>query len=80
LRSELRHDRPGGYGEIIGGGERESSYETLLVQRLREHNLPEKPSSGISTCAATAACRTPASAWAWNAPSPGFAEPSTSAK
>src|SRR3984893_6316623 len=31
---------PEGYGEIIGGGERLSSYETL-VQRLREHNLPE---------------------------------------
>jgi len=31
---------PEGYGEIIGGGERLSSYETLL-QRLREHNLPE---------------------------------------
>jgi asparaginyl-tRNA synthetase len=30
-----------GYGEIIGGGERISSYD-LLVQRLREHNLPEE--------------------------------------
>jgi len=32
---------PEGYGEIIGGGERLSSYETL-VRRLREHNLPEE--------------------------------------
>jgi asparaginyl-tRNA synthetase len=32
---------PEGYGEIIGGGERLSSYETL-VQRLREHKLPEE--------------------------------------
>lgn len=32
---------PEGYGEIIGGGERLSSYETL-VQRLREHDLPEE--------------------------------------
>jgi len=32
---------PEGYGEIIGGGERISSYE-LLVRRLREHNLPEE--------------------------------------
>ena len=32
---------PEGFGEIIGGGERQSSYETL-VQRLREHNLPEE--------------------------------------
>ena len=32
---------PEGYGEIIGGGERQSSYETLL-RRIREHNLPEE--------------------------------------
>jgi asparaginyl-tRNA synthetase len=30
-----------GYGEIIGGGERVSSYE-LLVKRLRENHLPEE--------------------------------------
>ena len=32
---------PEGYGEIIGGSERESSYESLLA-RIRENNLPEK--------------------------------------
>ena len=32
---------PEGYGEIIGGGERISSYD-LLVKRIREHNLPEE--------------------------------------
>jgi asparaginyl-tRNA synthetase len=32
---------PEGYGEIIGGGERLASYETL-VRRLREHKLPEE--------------------------------------
>ena len=32
---------PEGYGEIIGGGERQSDYETLL-RRIREHNLPEE--------------------------------------
>jgi asparaginyl-tRNA synthetase len=32
---------PEGYGEIIGGGERQANYETLL-KRLREHNLPEE--------------------------------------
>jgi asparaginyl-tRNA synthetase len=32
---------PEGYGEIIGGGERISSYD-LLVKRLREHGLPEE--------------------------------------
>ncbi len=33
---------PEGYGEIIGGGERLSSYETV-VERLRQNNLPEEP-------------------------------------
>ena len=32
---------PEGYGEIVGGGERISSYD-LLVQRLREQKLPEE--------------------------------------
>jgi len=32
---------PEGFGEIIGGGERESSYETL-VRRIRENRLPEE--------------------------------------
>ncbi len=32
---------PEGYGEIIGGGERVSSYE-LLVRRIREQGLPEQ--------------------------------------
>jgi asparaginyl-tRNA synthetase len=32
---------PEGYGEIIGGSEREADYEAL-VRRVREHNLPEK--------------------------------------
>jgi asparaginyl-tRNA synthetase len=32
---------PEGYGEIIGGGQRQSSYDTL-IRRIREHNLPEE--------------------------------------
>jgi asparaginyl-tRNA synthetase len=32
---------PEGYGEIIGGSQRTASYD-LLVQRIREHNLPEE--------------------------------------
>ena len=32
---------PEGYGEIIGGSQRMASYE-LLVQRIREHKLPEE--------------------------------------
>jgi asparaginyl-tRNA synthetase len=31
---------PEGYGEIIGGSQREDDYEALLA-RIREHNLPE---------------------------------------
>ncbi len=33
---------PEGYGEIIGGGQREDDYQTLL-KRLEEHNLPREP-------------------------------------
>lgn len=32
---------PEGYGEVIGGSQREDDYETLLA-RIREHNLPEE--------------------------------------
>ncbi len=32
---------PEGYGEIIGGGQREDDYETLLA-RLKEHDLPQE--------------------------------------
>ncbi|HXE79988.1 MAG TPA: asparagine--tRNA ligase [Vicinamibacterales bacterium] len=32
---------PEGYGEIIGGGQRIDDYD-LLVQRIREHNLPQE--------------------------------------
>jgi len=32
---------PEGYGEIIGGSQREDDYDTLL-KRLKEHNLPEE--------------------------------------
>jgi asparaginyl-tRNA synthetase len=32
---------PEGYGEIIGGSQRTASHE-LLLQRIREHNLPEE--------------------------------------
>jgi asparaginyl-tRNA synthetase len=33
---------PEGYGEIIGGSQREDDYDTLLA-RIREHNLPIEP-------------------------------------
>ena len=63
---------PEGYGEIIGGSQRTASYE-LLVSESKNTICPKKPSSGISTCASTAASRTPASAWASSAPLPGSA-------
>ena len=70
---------PEGYGEIIGGSQRMASYE-LLLQRIHEHDCRKRPSSGISTCASSAACPTAASAWALSAPWPGFAAWSTCAK
>lgn len=33
---------PEGYGELIGGGQREDDYDTLL-KRIKEHNLAEEP-------------------------------------
>jgi asparaginyl-tRNA synthetase len=33
---------PEGYGEIVGGGQRIDEYE-LLLQRIREHGLPQQP-------------------------------------
>jgi asparaginyl-tRNA synthetase len=33
---------PEGYGEIVGGGQREDDYETL-ERKIREHNLPVEP-------------------------------------
>ncbi len=33
---------PEGYGEIVGGSQREDDYETLL-KRIKEHNLPVEP-------------------------------------
>ena len=70
---------PEGYGEIIGGGERAanldySSSSSSTTALIRRH------SSGTSTFAATAASRTPASAWASNAPPPGWPASSTSAR
>jgi asparaginyl-tRNA synthetase len=32
---------PEGYGEIIGGGQREDNYNTLL-EKIRQHNLDER--------------------------------------
>ena len=54
-----------GVGEIIGGSQREERLD-VLEARMREQGLDPAPTGGISTCAATAPCPTPASAWAWS--------------
>ena len=54
-----------GVGEIIGGSQREERLD-VLEQRMKEQDLDPEATGGISTCAATAPCRTPASAWAWS--------------
>ena len=75
---------PEGYGEIIGGGQRESSTRDARERPSRTTSSRRRRSSGTSICAATARCRTPASAWAssaaWrgSAASTTFARPSRS--
>ena len=71
---------PEGYGEIVGGGERLADHE-LLLQRIREHELPEEAFRVVPRPAAsTGASRTRASAWASSAWSPGSAASTTCAR
>ena len=54
-------------GEIIGGSQREERLD-VLEQRMADQKLARRElTGGISTCAATARCRTPASDWGWSA-------------
>ncbi len=85
---------PEGYGEIIGGSQRIHDYDllkssvaasaftitTCWSSACASTTCPKKPSSGILTCVATAACRIPVSVWASNARSLGFAGRNTFAK
>ena len=71
---------PEGYGEIIGGGAAPRRLRPAARSASRSTTCRRKRSSGISTCAATAACRTAASAWASSASSPGSAASSTCAR
>ena len=50
-------------GEIIGGSQREERYD-VLQERIAEMGLKSEDYDGTSTCASSAAPRTPASAWA----------------
>jgi hypothetical protein len=70
---------PEGYGEIIGGGQREDDL-TALAARIQEHGLRRRHSAGTSTSGATARSRTPGSAWGSSGWSRGSAACTTSAK
>ncbi len=58
-----------GIGEIIGGSQREERLD-VLDARMAEAGMDSSTTPGIATCAATAPCRTPDSAWASSARSP----------
>ena len=64
---------PEGYGEICGGSQR--IHDLALMRAADQGARPARgrPSSGTSTCANTAPCPTPASAWASSAWWPGSA-------
>ena len=53
-------------GEIIGGSQREERLDVLEERHEGAAPRPRRTTGGISTCAATARCRTPASAWGWS--------------
>ena len=54
-----------GIGELIGGSQREENYDKL-VARMQELGCGWTITSGILTCAASAAWNTPGTAWALN--------------
>ena len=57
-----------GIGEIIGGSQREERLD-VLDARMAETGLDPRTTAGTATCAATAPCRTRASAWGSSGPS-----------
>ena len=70
---------PEGYGEIIGGWQRTTT-TTCCSSASSSTTCRSRSSSGTSTSATTAPSRTPASAWASSAASPGSAACRTSAR
>ena len=70
---------PEGYGEIIGGSQREDDYEKLL-HRIHEEGLPWMPTAGTSTSAGTERSFTRASDSGSSEPWRGSAGCRTSAK
>ena len=55
-----------GVGEIIGGSQREERLDVLEEPHEASRGSTRRRTGGISTCAATARCRTRASAWGWS--------------
>ena len=70
---------PEGYGEIIGGSQREDDYDKL-VRRIKEEGSRSMRTTGISTCASTARSCIRGSGSGSSAPSPGSAVCRTSAR
>ncbi len=64
---------PEGYGEIIGGSQRIHDFQSAQNPHRGSRACRKTTLSGIWNCAATAACRTPASVWGWSAWWPGSA-------
>ena len=56
-----------GIGEIIGGSQREERLDVLDARMAEMRPRPRSTTGGTATCAATAPCRTPASASASSA-------------
>ncbi len=73
-RTVLNNDclAPEGYGEIIGGSQREDDYDKLLA-RIRSRDSIPRPTAGISTCGSTAPSSTRASGWGSSGRWPGSA-------
>ena len=69
---------PEGYGEMIGGSERETDVAKLINRHERAQHSRWRRTNGTSTCAASAPCPTPASAWGSSGWSAGSASWSTS--
>ena len=69
LRLQLLDVLAPGIGEIIGDSQREERLD-VLDARMTGARRRRSTTPGTGICAATARCRTPASAWASSAPSP----------
>lgn len=67
---------PEGYGEIIGGSQREDDLQ-VLVDRIKEHNLPQEAFEWYLTFGGSVQSPTQGSALAWSGLSAGSAVSNT---